>query len=272
MKACKVVIPAAGLGTRFLPFTKAVPKEMLPIGHKPAIHYIAQEIMFSGFTDICFITSKNKNAIADYFDYSLALDHYLEQKKQQVLLSELDFLIQHLTFSYIRQAEPRGLGHAVQLAQNFIKEEFFAVVLPDDLIVSKTPALEQLKVIHDQFNCSVIAVKEVLPEQAHLYGIINIKALLDDNLYEIGGMVEKPLVNPPSHLAIIGRYILSTEIFDMFEEHANTGSEIQLTDAIAKLIARGHRVIAVNIEGDRYDLGNPVGWFKANEYIINKSL
>lgn len=271
MQVTKVVIPAAGLGTRFLPITKAIPKEMLPILEKPAIHYIAQEALLSDINDLCFIISKNKNSIADYFDYSMSLDFYLEQKSKKNLLSELDFLIKNLNFHYIRQQQPFGLGHAVMLAEHFIQEQFFSVMLPDDIIFSDIPCLKQLVEVSKAYNCCVIAIQEISSEETSSYGIIKIKEKLSSNIFEIDDLIEKPESNPPSNFAIIGRYVLSRNIFPFLHEISKDNSqEIQLTQALKNFVNKGNRLLALKFNGNRYDLGTPYGWAKANQFVMSK--
>lgn len=243
MEISKVVIPAAGRGSRFSPYTNTVPKEMLPILNKPAIHYSVQEALTSGFEEVLFITNRHKELIAHYVD------------------SE-EFSQGH--FSYIRQSEPLGLGHAVLMAKPFIGKEHFGIALPDDIIMHKTPALAQLARIARQERASVIAVQEVPHDQISAYGVIKIKKQLTPNLFHIDSVVEKPsLKDAPSNLAIIGRYILSSKIFTSLHEISSYAtSELQLTDAIAHMIQTNEKVFAYKVEGTRYDIGTPRGWLK----------
>lgn len=273
MQATKIVIPAAGLGTRFLPITKAIPKEMLPILEKPAIHYIVQEALCAGFKDICFIISKNKHVIADYFDYSQSLDFYLEKKDKRNLLIELDFLIKQLQFNYIRQSEPMGLGHAIALAEHSINDDYFGIALPDDVIFSSIPVLQQLKIVAEQFRCSVIAVQEVAHAETPSYGVIQVKERLTESLFDVQDLIEKPKRNPPSNLAIVGRYFLSTDIFNYLRHvQRDASGEIQLTQALRDFVKQGNRLLALKFDGIRYDLGTPYGWLQANTYCQQQNV
>lgn len=268
MKISRVVVPAAGLGTRFLPVTKSVPKEMLPIWDKPAIHYILKEVVLSGIKDVSLIVSKDKNAIADYFDYSFFLDQHLNSSKPESL-SELDFIVSNVNLNYIRQPKPKGLGHAILLSKSFV-EDFFAISLPDDIIFSKKPVLMQLEEVAKKYSASVIAVQEVSEEKLSSYGVIKIKSKLDGNIFEIEDVIEKPKDNPPSNLAVIGRYILSSKIYDFLENsEPDFKGEIQLTSAISNMIRSGEKVLALKFEGDRFDIGTPQGLFSANQKFHN---
>ena len=265
MNISKVIIPAAGLGTRFLPFTKAVPKEMLPIMDKPAIQFIVEEGLNSAISNFLFITNNSKNAIADHFENNLVLKNLLKDKKKLNALASLDKICDLAHFTYIRQAEPLGLGHAILQAKHVLSKEYFAVALPDDIIFSNKAALAQLITIAKQEKASVIAVQEVPHEQISSYGIIAIKKQITPNLFQISNLVEKPQAkDAPSNLAIIGRYILSPKVMDSLEELLpNTEGELQLTDAIAHMLRNGEKVFALKIQGTRHDVGNPIGWLKA---------
>jgi UTP--glucose-1-phosphate uridylyltransferase len=265
MKIIKAVIPAAGHGTRFLPWTKAVPKEMLPLLNKPAIQYIVEEIAQSGMNNCIMITSPHKYAIANHFDNAPALEQFLQKKNKSYLLDNLNTLSASVEFSYIHQEEAKGLGHAVWLAHNAIAQEYFSVLLPDDIMVSAQPAIKQLADIAQKENASVIAVQEVPQENVSAYGVIAIKKQLASDLYEVSDLIEKPaLQNAPSNLAIIGRYILSHKIFKALDEvKPSAGGEIQLTDGIARMLKNGERVLAYKIHGIRYDVGTPQGWLHA---------
>lgn len=272
MDVNKVIIPAAGLGTRFLPYSKSIPKEMLPILNKPAIHHIAQEACDSGIKHLSIITSKSKHTIEDYFDSSPGLYHTLQDIEKETLLSEIEKIIRSVDFSYIRQAEMMGLGHALWLARHSIGKEYCGVMLPDDLIFGKQPALAQLIRIARQEKASIIAVQEVPADCISLYGSINIKKQITPNLFQISNIVEKPdQKDAPSNLAVIGRYVLSHKIFTALEE-MNTysvGQELQLTDAINNMMQNSEKVFAYKVQGVRYDLGSPIGWIKA---VIGSSL
>lgn len=262
----KVVIPAAGFGTRMLPFTKAVPKEMLPILNKPAIQYIVEESIKSGINDIIVITAAGKEAIANHFDSMPLLENFLQIKNKLDLIDCVNNLIKAATYTCIRQPEQRGLGHAVAMAQHSIEDEYFGVILPDDIIEADIPGLKQLIDIAHKERASVIGIQEIPLENVSKYGVISVKADLGDGVYEVNDLVEKPQPEEaPSNLAIIGRYVLSSAIFDALDHtRPGAGGEIQLTDAIKLMMQAGERVIAVKIDGCRYDIGNPKGWLEAN--------
>ncbi|MBI0577962.1 UTP--glucose-1-phosphate uridylyltransferase GalU [Neobacillus cucumis] len=258
----KAIIPAAGLGTRFLPATKAMPKEMLPIVDKPTIQYIVEEAMASGIEDIIIVTGKGKRAIEDHFDFAPELEQNLLEKGKTDLLDKVRYSTNLADIHYIRQKEPKGLGHAVWCARNFIGDEPFAVLLGDDIVQSDTPCLRQLINIYEETLSSVIGVQTVPNEETHRYGIID-PSTQEGRRYQVNNFVEKPKTGTaPSNLAIMGRYILTPEIF-MFLEQQETGAggEIQLTDAIQKL-NQIQRVFAYDFEGKRYDVGEKVGFVK----------
>ncbi|MDR3647177.1 MAG: UTP--glucose-1-phosphate uridylyltransferase [Candidatus Babeliales bacterium] len=269
-----VIIPAAGLGTRFLPVTKSIPKEMIPIGNKPAIQYIVEEALFSGIKNFLIITNKEKEAISKYFQSNEQFDISMRDNKRKDILNQLEHIINVCDFSYIDQQQQLGLGHAVLMAQHYIKEEYFGVMLPDDIIVSEYPALNQLMDIAVIENATVIAVQEVPLHNVSSYGIINIKNKINENLFEVSDLVEKPdALEAPSNFGIVGRYVLSNKIFPALEAISKTPKgEIQLTDAIAYLIKNGERVLAYNIQGTRHDIGTPLGWAKAITEISYQNL
>ncbi len=269
MKITKAVIPAAGYGTRFLPWTKAVPKEMLPLLNKPAIQYIIEEIVNSGMHNAIMLSASYKHAIENYFGESPLLDQFLQEKKKSHLMDELNTLRQSIQMSYLYQEQAKGLGHAISLARNAIGNEYFSVLLPDDIMVCSQPGIKQLIDITEQENASVIAVQEVPQENVSAYGVIAIKEKLNHNLFEVLDLVEKPAVkDAPSNLAIIGRYVLSSKIFKELDEvKPSAGGEIQLTDGIAAMLKKGERVLAYKIQGTRYDVGTPAGWLKANNEL-----
>lgn len=269
MEIVKAVIPAAGIGTRFLPYTKAIPKEMLPLLNKPAIQHVAEEILQSNIATFFIITCKRKNSIADYFD--AVIDPILKTKDQRDLLSSIEKISRLAEFIYIRQTEALGLGHAIWMARHAINKEYFAVALPDDIIVSKQPTLAQMMRIARQEKASVIAVQEVPTECLSLYGVVAIKKQITPYLFQLSHVVEKPQPkDAPSQLAIVGRYILSHKIFSSLDHvSAYTTGELQLTDAIAHMMQHNERVFAYKIQGTRYDLGTPLGWIKA---IIGSAL
>ncbi|OQP01302.1 UTP--glucose-1-phosphate uridylyltransferase GalU [Geobacillus sp. 44B] len=260
-KVRKAIIPAAGLGTRFLPATKAMPKEMLPIVDKPTIQYIVEEAIASGIEDIIIVTGKGKRAIEDHFDNAFELEQLLKQKGKFDLLEKVKEPSK-VDIHYIRQKEPKGLGHAVWCARNFIGEEPFAVLLGDDIVQAETPCLKQLIDQYEQTFSSVIGVQRVPDEETHRYGIID-PLEQHGRRYQVRQFVEKPAPGTaPSNLAIMGRYILTPEIFLFLEkQEAGAGGEIQLTDAIQKL-NEIQRVFAYEFEGKRYDVGEKIGFIK----------
>ncbi|MBT3455899.1 UTP--glucose-1-phosphate uridylyltransferase GalU [bacterium] len=265
MDITKCVIPAAGLGTRFLPFTKIIPKEMLPLLNKPAIQYIIEEGMQSALENFILITGKGKNAISDHFDNSFELESILRERNKIDLIAKIDSINKNAAFSYVRQSEPLGLGHAILLARHGIGKEYFGIFLPDDIIMGKTPAMSQLIRIARQEKSSVIAVQEVPMDCVSSYGIINVKKQITPNLFQVSNMVEKPSQkDAPSNLAVIGRYVLSHKIFPALTELSPYAvGELQLTDAISHMIYNNEKVFAYKVQGTRYDIGTPIGWLKA---------
>lgn len=261
-KVRKAIIPAAGLGTRFLPATKAMPKEMLPIVDKPTIQYIIEEAVESGIEDIIIVTGKGKRAIEDHFDSAFELEQNLLEKKKIELLEEVQRSTNLVDIHYIRQKEPKGLGHAVWCARKFIGDEPFAVLLGDDIVQAETPGLQQLIEQHYRVQCSVIGVQTVLSEETHRYGIID-PTSNENRLYKVSRFVEKPKQgNAPSNLAIMGRYVLTPKIFDFLGmQETGAGGEIQLTDAIQRL-NEVQNVYAYDFEGKRYDVGEKIGFIK----------
>ncbi|MFC5700774.1 UTP--glucose-1-phosphate uridylyltransferase GalU [Cohnella faecalis] len=265
MRIRKAIIPAAGLGTRFLPATKAMPKEMLPIIDKPGIQYIVEEAVSSGIEDILIVTGKGKRAIEDHFDSYYELEQNLLQKGKLDLLSEVQKASDLTDIHYIRQKEPRGLGHAIWCARKFIGNEPFAVLLGDDIVQSEVPCLKQMMDVFDTTQSSVLAVKQVPNAEVSRYGIVDPDPAGGDGnrLIKVRGVVEKPSPEKaPSNTAIIGRYILTPAIFDLLEtQDTGAGGEIQLTDAIYRLL-RQESVYAYNFEGNRYDTGEKLGYLK----------
>lgn len=261
-KVRKAIIPAAGLGTRFLPATKAMPKEMLPIVDKPTIQYIIEEAIASGIEDIIIVTGKGKRAIEDHFDASPELERNLLEKGKLELLEKVQHSSNLANIHYIRQKEPKGLGHAVWCARNFIGDEPFAVLLGDDIVVSETPCVKQLIEQYEETGSSVIGVQKVADSQTHRYGIIDPLAI-EGRRYQVNNFVEKPAPGTaPSQLAIIGRYLLTPDIFELLEkQETGAGGEIQLTDAIQRLNEK-QVVYAYDFEGHRYDVGEKVGFVK----------
>lgn len=260
-KVRKAIIPAAGLGTRFLPATKAMPKEMLPIVDKPTIQYIIEEAIQSGIEDIIIVTGKGKRAIEDHFDYAPELENNLVEKEKFELLEKVR-QSSNVDIHYIRQKEPKGLGHAVWCARNFIGNEPFAVLLGDDIVQAETPSLRQLMNEYESTLSSVIGVQTVADEQTHRYGIVD-PISSEGRRYQVNTFVEKPAPGTaPSNLAIMGRYVFTPEIFMFLEQQEiGAGGEIQLTDAIQKL-NEIQRVFAYDFEGKRYDVGEKLGFIE----------
>jgi len=265
MDIVKAIIPAAGLGTRFLPFTKSVPKEMLPLINKPAIQYAVEEGIKSGVKNFFMITGKSKHAIEDHFDTNPELELLLQEKKKTDLIIGIERIIRAASFTHIRQSEPLGLGHAILMAKHSIAKEYVGILLPDDIIIAKQPGLHQLIRIARQEKASVIAVQEIPTECVSSYGVIAIKKQITPKLFQISHLVEKPKQkDAPSNLAIIGRYVLSNKIFNSLEEISTYAvGELQLTDAISHMVQNGEKVFAYKISGTRYDIGSPIGWLKA---------
>ena len=263
MKIRKAIIPAAGLGTRFLPATKAQPKEMLPIVDKPTLQYIIEEAIASGIEEILIITGRNKTSIENHFDKSVELELELEKKGKTELLEMVRDISGMVNIHYIRQKEPLGLGHAVGCAKSFIGDEPFAVLLGDDIIDSEEPCLAQLIRAYEETNSIILGVQSVDKNDVYKYGIIDIESK-DDRLYKVRDMVEKPNVSEaPSNVAILGRYILTPDIFEILEKQApGKGGEIQLTDAIEYML-KSHHIYAYEFIGNRYDVGDKLGFIKA---------
>lgn len=264
----KAVIPAAGLGTRFLPATKAMPKEMLPVVDKPAIQYVVEEAVAAGLTDVLMITGRNKSALENHFDRVGELEAVLERKGDTVRLQKVNYSTELAEVHYLRQGDPLGLGHAVLRARMHVGDQPFAVLLGDDLIDSRDVLLARMLEVQAEKNASVIALLEVDPTQAHLYGIATVEGTGTDDVVRVTGLVEKPTAGTePSNLAIIGRYVLRPEIFSVLEKTGTgTGGEIQLTDALQTLatdptIAGG--VYGVVFRGRRYDTGDRLDYIKA---------
>ncbi len=267
----KAIIPAAGLGTRFLPATKAMPKEMLPILNKPTIQYIVEEAIESGIEDIIIVTGKGKRAIEDHFDNNFELESNLLKREKYELLERVRDSSK-VEIHYIRQKEPKGLGHAIWCARKFIGNEPFGVLLGDDIIQSETPALQQLMAQYEEHQASIIGVQQVGFTDTHRYGIIDPGKALG-RLFEVNNFVEKPKPGTaPSDLAILGRYVLTPEIFQFLGEHTvGAGGEIQLTDAI-QLLNKQQKVFAYNFEGTRYDVGEMVGFVRTTmEFALNNA-
>ena len=268
-KIKKAIIPAAGLGTRFLPATKAMPKEMLPILDKPTIQYIVEEASRAGIEDIIIVTGKHKRAIEDHFDNQKELEMVLKKKGKDDLLEKVQYSTELANIFYVRQKEQKGLGHAIHTARQFIGNEPFAVLLGDDIVESETPAIKQLMNVYEETGHSVIGVQEVPESVTHRYGIID-PLEKEGRRYEVKQFVEKPKQGTaPSNLAIMGRYILTPEIFDYLEtQKEGAGNEIQLTDAIERMNS-DIPVYAYDFDGDRYDVGEKLGFVKTTiEYAL----
>jgi UTP--glucose-1-phosphate uridylyltransferase len=271
----KCLFPAAGYGTRFLPATKATPKEMLPILTKPLIQYGVEEAVEAGLHTMAIITGRGKRAIEDHFDISYELEHQIKGGSKEILLDEIRSLILECTFSYTRQIEMKGLGHAILTGETLIGQEPFAVVLADDLCTSKTESvLSQMIEVYEKYQCSVVAIEEVPMDQTDKYGIIA-GNLVDgtNDTYRVIDMVEKPdPTDAPTNMAIIGRYILTADIFDILRKtKAGKGGEIQITDALLEQAKQGN-VIAYKFKGTRFDCGSVDGFVKATNYFYDKSL
>jgi len=263
MKVRKAVITAGGWGTRFLPITKAQPKEMLPLVNKPLIQYSVEEAISSGIEQIILVTALGKNAIEDYFDRSFELEYFLEQKGETRLLQEMRELSDLVNICYIRQKEQLGLGHAILATRDIIADEPFAVLLPDDIIESKVPTLKQMMEVYEQYKTSVVAVERISSEDTMKYGIIE-PGKISAHVCQVLSLVEKPEpVKALSNLGVVGRYILTPQIFDALKvTPPDKNREIQITDAL-QLLLKQQAIYAYEFEGVRYDTGTPSGWLKA---------
>jgi len=267
----KAIIPAAGLGTRFLPATKAQPKEMLPIVDKPTIQYIIEEAVASGIEEILIITGRNKRAIEDHFDKSVELEKELEEHNKNELLKMVREISNMADIYYIRQKEPKGLGHAISCARTFVGNDPFAVMLGDDVVDSKTPCLKQLIDCFNEYKTTVLGVQQVPHEDVNKYGVVN-GMQLENNIYKVKDLVEKPkLDEAPSDIAILGRYIITPAIFDIIDQtKPGKGGEIQLTDAL-KTLMHSEAMYAYSFEGRRYDVGDKLGFLKATvEFALKR--
>ena len=270
----KCLFPAAGYGTRFLPATKATPKEMLPVLTKPLIQYGVEEALEAGIKTMAIITGRGKRAIEDHFDISYELEHQIRGTSKEPLLTEIRSLISQCTFSYTRQVEMKGLGHAILTGETLIGNEPFAVILADDLCThTGDNVLKQMIAVYEKYQCSIVAIEEIPKEETHKYGVIA-GHLVDntDDTYRVTDMVEKP--NPedaPSNMAIIGRYILTPDIFEILKDtKPGKGGEIQITDALLEQAKQG-KVIAYRFKGQRFDCGSVDGFVEATNYFYNKT-
>jgi UTP--glucose-1-phosphate uridylyltransferase len=266
MKVRKAVLPAAGWGTRFLPATKAMPKEMLPLVDKPIIQYAVEEAVSAGIEQVIIVTSSQKRAIEDHFDLSYELEHLLEEKGEIEKLRQIRHIGDLAQIAYVRQKEQLGLGHAVLMAKDVVGHEPFAVLLPDDVVIGRRPCIGQLIHAYEKTHGSIVAVMRVPDEETSRYGIVAaepVDADASDRMHRVTRVVEKPQGRAPSNLAIIGRYVLTPKIFDKLEQTPRGASgEIQLTDGIQALMAE-QPVFAYEFEGTRYDAGTTMGWLKA---------
>lgn len=277
MKVTKAVIPAAGLGTRFLPATKAQPKEMLPIVDKPTIQYVVEEAAAAGIEDILIITGRNKRAVEDHFDHCVEIEYNLKAKGKERELQMLREISEMADIYYVRQKEPRGLGHAIYCARKFVRDEPFAVLLGDDIVNSAVPCIRQLMDIHDARGGSVVGVQPVDWTQVHKYGIVSGEEI-GENLYRVQGLVEKPSAeSAPTNLAVLGRYVITPDIFDILENTPpGAGGEIQLTDALNVQAGRAAvqeqtPVWAYIFSGKRFDVGDRLGFVEATiEYALRR--
>ena len=271
-KIRKAIIPAAGLGTRFLPATKAQPKEMLPIVDKPTIQYIVEEAIASGIEEILIITGRNKKSIEDHFDKSVELEMELEKHNKNELLELVQDISEMVDIHYIRQKEPKGLGHAIRCAKTFVGDEPFAILLGDDIVYNpEKPCLKQLMDCYNEYKTSILGVQTVPEEDVNKYGIVD-GIQIEDSVSKVKGLIEKPSIEEaPSNIAILGRYIVTPRIFDILDNTApGKGNEIQLTDALLQLL-KEEAMYAYNFEGRRYDVGDKLGYLQATvEYALRK--
>lgn len=266
-KIKKCLFPAAGYGTRFLPATKSMPKEMMPVVNKPLIEYGVDEALEAGMDSMCIVTGRGKHSLMDHFDKNYELEHQISGTNKEILLEDIRATIDAASFTYIRQKEMKGLGHAILIGKELIGDHPFAVVLADDLCVSEhTGVLSQMVALYQQFRCSIVAVEEVPESETHKYGVIAGQAMRDD-LFRVETMVEKPEPGTaPSNLAIIGRYILTPDIFEILENTpAGKNGEIQITDALLEQAKRGC-VLAYKFKGKRFDCGSVEGFIEATNY------
>lgn len=262
----KAVIPAAGLGTRFLPATKASPKEMLPVVDKPAIQYVVEECVASGIKEICIVTGRGKRAIEDHFDHAYELERLLEQAGDRKRLEQIQAISEMAEIFYVRQRAPRGLGHAVAAARSFVGKEPFAVLLGDDIMESTAPCTKQLMDWHAKVGGSIVAVEPVPRERLSSYGVIKPRAESQPGLFEVADLVEKPKpAEAPSDLGIMGRYVLDAAVVDCAGRvKPGRGGELQLTDAMRLALQEGSGLHAWRFQGRRHDLGHKLGWLMAN--------
>ena len=271
MKVRKAVIPAAGLGTRFLPATKAVPKEMLPIVDKPTIQYIVEEVAASGIEDVLIITARNKSSIEEHFDRAVELECILEAGKKEELLKEVKEISRMINIHTVRQKDPLGLGHAIYCARSFVGDEPFAVLLGDDVVDAKKPCLKQMLDVFEEYKATILGVQPVEWDKVHKYGIVSGEKI-NDRIYTVNDLVEKPTKEKaPTNMAILGRYIITPKIFEILENtKAGVGGEIQLTDGLRELCA-AEEMYAYIFQGRRYDVGSKIGFLEATVDYALKS-
>lgn len=271
MKVKKAVIPAAGYGTRLLPASKAIPKEMIPIVDRPTIQYVIEEAIEAGIEEVLIITSKNKQEIEDHFDRDLELEMVLKEKEKYDIKKEVDRISNMIDIHYVRQKEQKGLGHAISCAETFVGDDPFAVILGDDLVVSQKPAIGQLMEVYEDKEAPILGVQDVPEKNVNKYGIVKYKEKQGKS-YLLEDMIEKPAVEKaPSNLAILGRYVITPDIFPIIENTSRgKGGEIQLTDAL-KTLSEKRDVYAHNFTGERYDVGNKMGFLRATvEFALNR--
>ncbi|MGD9566843.1 MAG: UTP--glucose-1-phosphate uridylyltransferase GalU [Sedimentibacter sp.] len=271
MKIKKAIIPAAGLGTRFLPATKSIPKEMLPIVDKPTIQYIVEEVIASGIEDVLIITGRNKGSIEEHFDRAVELEDNLEKNHKEELLEEVRKISKMINIHTVRQKDPLGLGHAVYCAKSFVGNEPFAVLLGDDVVDSQKPCLKQMIEVFEQYNSTILGVQPVGWENVNKYGIVSGEKL-SDTIYSVNDLVEKPSGDKaPTNIAILGRYIITPKIFEILENtNKGVGGEIQLTDGLKEL-CNIEKVYAYTFEGRRYDVGSKIGFLEATvDYALKR--
>ena len=266
MKVTKAVIPAAGLGTRVLPATKAQPKEMLVIVDKPSLQYIVEELVESGIKDIIIVTGRNKNSIEDHFDHSYELEDTLKKNNKNTLLEKVEDISSMANICYVRQNHPKGLGHAILKAKSFVGNEPFVIALGDDIVYNDVPVAKQLIDNYSKYGSSIVGCQEVKESDVSKYGVVKPLLSLDEKTVKMEDFIEKPSIEEaPSKLACLGRYLLTPKIFDYLEKtEPGKGGEIQLTDAIVAMMKDGEKVLAYNFKGKRYDIGNKFGLLKAN--------
>ncbi|WP_019613306.1 UTP--glucose-1-phosphate uridylyltransferase GalU [Psychromonas ossibalaenae] len=266
----KCLFPAAGYGTRFLPATKSMPKEMMPIVNKPLIEFGVDEALEAGMTGMCIVTGRGKHSLMDHFDINYELEHQISGTAKEEQLKDIRSIMESAHFTFIRQREMKGLGHAILTGRKLIGDEPFAVVLADDLCVNEDEGvLKQMVALYNQFRCSIVAVEEVPDEETHKYGVIKGEMIKDD-IYRVDDMVEKPEPGTaPSNMAIIGRYILTPDIFEIIKDTPpGKGGEIQITDALLKQAKKGC-VLAYKFKGKRFDCGSVPGFIEATNYVYD---